>query len=138
VERRRHALGAITITSSDRHARVLYIVFPSHADAVAAFETMATIKWLGMQSYKVTGDVTIPSSLPRLAWASHAVSKERDVHGRSVTIGQTVVLFVDDNVIGITDVGSLSTGLRADAPRALALAEFALAHLRAARQPSIA
>ncbi len=109
-----HALGGVQIFfAGGAYASIIYVVFPSRADAVADFETIPG----------GPGDVQSPAPffLPK-------PSKRID----SASVGVTGVEYVDGNVLVLADAQSQAAG-HGDSATAIALARLAATHLAATR-----
>ena len=115
-----HVVGEVDIVASktgSAGARVTYIVFPTHADALA--------DWTDGLRHSPKTSLLPPSSVPQPAAMFNVPATAK------VTYGATVLAHLTGNLIVEVETTSTSNATHGDEKGAVALARFALAHLQA-------
>ena len=114
------AIG-LTKTGTDG-AWILYIVFPTHADALADWNqgTRALPK----------KRLTPPSFVPKPAAMFNAPVTARNAAGKTISVGTTTLAYVTGTIIVEVGTSSTSTTKQGDILGTIGLAQFATAHLR--------
>jgi hypothetical protein len=128
--KRHHTLGEVSISvtkSGTAGARILYIVFPTPADALADWNDGAR------RLPKVR--LTPPGIVPKPSAMFNAPVTTKDSAGKPVTYGTTTLAYVTGNVIVEIDTSSTSSTERGDIIGTIALAQFAWNHLGAGFGP---
>jgi hypothetical protein len=114
------AVGGATITADGGGEVVIYIVFKTPAEALADFQHA---------SFESVSHKAGPSSLPKPN-VEVDTSTSGAVSGSTVTIGITDLAFVYKNMLIQAGTSSLTNKKHGDIPGAVALAHYALAHLK--------
>jgi hypothetical protein len=122
--KRHHVVGEVGISSTksgSAGARMIYIVFPTHADALG--------DWRDGVRVLPKKRLSPPSSVP----APSAMFNERDTlensAGRRFAVGATILAYVKGNLIVEVETTSTGSATEGDRHGAVALAQFALSHL---------
>jgi hypothetical protein len=124
IAKKHHVVGEVEI-DLDSDAVIVYIVFPTRADALA--------DWYGADLKKVKSRLPAPLTLPKPSGIFNTSITGNNAFGKKVTNGVTLVGFVSQNVIVEATNLSTDTTESGDVPGAIALARFALRHLSAVR-----
>jgi hypothetical protein len=122
--KRHHVIGEVSIglakTGTDG-ARILYIVFPTHADALA--------DWKDGTSHLPNTRLTTPTNLPKPAVLFDAPVTTKSSSGKTITVGTTSLAYVSGNLIIEVDTSSTTSKAHGDPGAVPALAAFAASHL---------
>jgi hypothetical protein len=122
--KRHHVIGEVSIglsKSGTEGARILYIVFPTHADALA--------DWKDGTSHLPTTRLTPPSNLPTPVVLFNAPVTTKSSSGKTTTVGTTSLAYVSGNLIIEVDTSSTTSKAHGDPGAVSALAAFAASHL---------
>ena len=126
-----HVIGEVAIglskTGTDG-ARILYIIFPTHADALA--------DWNHGTSALPRPRLTPPASAPRPAAMFDAAAHPKNSAGKTLSVGTTTLAYVTGTIIVEIDTSSLSTLKHGDTAAMPGLAAFAVAHLKSVETPA--
>ena len=123
-----HVVGEVSIgavKAGTAGAQVLYIVFPTVADASA--------DWADGLRHAPTPHLAGPSSVPKPSALFHGQQTVTNSTGDRVTIGTTILGYRIGNIIVEVETTSTSSTAHGDEQGAIALAKFALDHLNATK-----
>lgn len=122
-----HGVGGVEIDIDGGDAAIIYIVFPTRADAVADWKDVN----LKQQAKSV---ITAPSRFPWPAVIANSSVTGNNVFGKKVTNGVTDLAFTSRNVIVQALTRSVDNKDSGDIPATIRLGDFALKHLNAIRR----
>jgi hypothetical protein len=128
--KRHHAIGAVAISLTKpgtAGARILYLVFPTRADALADWKEAS----VGIPPTRLTP----PSFLPRPSTMFNAAVVAADTPGKTMSFGTTTIAYVTGNFIVEVDTSSTSNKTQGDILGTIALAHFAAVHLASVTGP---
>jgi hypothetical protein len=120
-----HVVGEVEIDIDSGDARIIYIVFPGHADALADWNDAD----IGHQ-HGVKSQLAAPG-FPTPALIVNSSITGNNVLGKKVTNGVSSLVFVTANVIVDAITTSTSNTDSGDVPATVELGKLALRHLRA-------
>jgi hypothetical protein len=122
--KRHHAVGAVAVIATKTGtagARILFIVFPTHASALADWKE-------GVTAFPKKR-ITPPPFAPKPSAMFDKPQTVNDSAGNRFTIGTTTVAFVNGNVIVQIETTSTKSSTKGDTLGALTLSQYALTHL---------
>jgi hypothetical protein len=122
--KRHHVVGEVAVLSTKRGtagARILYIVFPTRAAALADWKDRA--RWLP------SNRLPPPAFLPKPSVMFSAQARVKNSAGKLLLYGTTTLAYVTGNVVVEVDTSSATSTVRGDILGAIALAQFARRHL---------
>lgn len=124
--KKHHEIGGVEIDLNDGDAVIIYMVFPTRADAVGDW------KDANLKKHAKTS-VSAPADFPWPALIANMSVKGKNVFGQSVTNGVTDLAFTSKNVI--VQALTLSTDNKdsGDVVGSIKLGHYALKHLQALR-----
>jgi len=125
VAKSHHAVGGVQIDANNGNAAVIYIIFPTRADAKADW-THANLT--GTRTQAAPGSFPKPSIIVNTS--ASALSG-----GKKITFGLTDIACLYGNVIVQAATSSLASTQHGDLAGAVALERFALQHLDLLRGP---
>jgi hypothetical protein len=129
--KRHHVLGEIAIDvtkSGTAGARILYIVFPTRADALA--------DWNEGARRLPAKRLTPPGFVPKPSAMFNAPVTAKNSAGKTVSFGTTTLAYMSGNLIVEVDTSSTSSTVRGDIVGTVALAQFAGSHLVSVTGPA--
>jgi hypothetical protein len=129
--RRHHVVGAVAIGVTKKGtagARILYIVFPTRADALANWKEATR----GLPKKRPVP----PSFLPKPAAMFNATATLGRPPAKTTPLGTTTLVFVTGNLVVQVDTSSLTNVKHGDVLGAIALAQFAGTHLASVAGPA--
>jgi len=115
--RRHHVVGAVEVNLNSGHARIVYVIFPTRADALGNQTD-------GVKGLKAVKGIKVQLSAPGFPKPSLIIN------GSENGMGVTQVSFVAGNV-GVNAQTTRPNSNSGDIHGTLGLARFALRHLRA-------
>jgi hypothetical protein len=118
--KRHHVVGEVSIRINSGDAEVNYIVFPTHADAVAAWNSAG----------KIEGQL---DSLPLRGFPKPGAIINGSFTNQGTRYGFTDAAFVSGNVLLEAETTSRTTKVSGDVTGAIRLLRWARAHLAAVR-----
>jgi hypothetical protein len=124
ISKRHHVIGEVAIglsKSGTAGATILYVVFPTHADALA--------DWNEGTSKLPKKRQTPPGFVPKPSAMFSAPMTEKNSTGKTISIGTTILAYVTGTLIVEVETSSTSTTKQGDLPGTTGLAEFAATHL---------
>jgi hypothetical protein len=119
-----HVIGDVVIgvaKAGTDGARIFYIVFPTHADALA--------DWRKGTSSLPKSRRTPPSYVPKPAALFDAPAKIKNAAGKTVTVGTTTLAYVTGTIIIEVITSSTSSTKHGDIAGTIALGQFGASHL---------
>jgi hypothetical protein len=122
--KRHHVVGEVGIVATKTGtagARIIYIVFPTRAEAMA--------DWKEGSRELPRPRVPPPTVVPKPAAMFNVPETVKDSGGTPVTYGTTTLAYVTGNLIIEVDTSSTSTTAHGDIVGAIALAQFAFTRL---------
>jgi hypothetical protein len=125
--KRHHVVGEVEIDIDDGDAGIVYMVFPTRADAVADW------KDANLRAH-AKSTLNAPSSFPWPALIANQSVTGKNAFGKTVTNGVTALAFTSQNVIVEAVTTSVDNTESGDIPGAITLGRYALAHLQALRK----
>jgi hypothetical protein len=131
VAKSHHVVGEVAIGLSKKGtdgARILYIIFPTRADALA--------DWNHGTSALPRPRLPPPSSVPKPAAMFNAAAHPRNAAGKTLSVGTTTLAYVTGTIIVEIDTSSLATLKHGDPAAMPLLAQFAVAHLKSVETPA--
>ena len=117
-----HVVGEVEVTIDNEQAKIGYLVFPSHYDAVRDWNAAG-------KPHALTSTVPV-HGLPKPAVMYNGSVTGKDASGRKVTNGITLLGFVAGSVIVEAGTASTDNPNSGDVPATIALGKYALRHLQ--------
>lgn len=125
--KKHHEIGGVEIDLNDGDAAIIYLVFPTHADAVGDW------KDANLKKHAKTS-VPAPAPFPWPALIANMSITGKNVFGKTVTNGATDLAFTSKNVIVQALTISTDNTDSGDITGSIKLGRSALKHLQALRR----
>ncbi len=119
-----HVVGKVEIDIDSGDAGIIYLVFPSHADALADWNETDVGHQHGVKSQLAAPGFPTPALIVNSSFTGN------NVFGKKVTNGVSTLVFVTANVIVDAVTISTSNTDSGDVPATVELGKLALRHLR--------